>query len=60
MTIDKENVLAWGHLDPDGGRICAGVAVLYDFVGKGLGSAMVEKLVDVARKNLAPCIWRLI
>jgi ribosomal protein S18 acetylase RimI-like enzyme len=53
VIIDAEDIVAYGHLDPDEDRVWLGVAVSDNYVGKGFGSAMVEKLVDVAvKKNL--------
>lgn len=43
--------VAYGHLDKDGDDVWLGVAVLPSFHGKGLGSNMVKKLVQIGIEN---------
>ena len=42
--------IAWGHLDPEGGRTWLGVAVAHGYTKKGYGTIIVKTLCEYADK----------
>jgi GNAT superfamily N-acetyltransferase len=51
--VGKEgnDVVAYGHLDPDGGKTWLGVCVADEWKGEGRGTAIVAALLEEADKN---------
>ncbi len=43
--------IAWGHLDPEGGKTWLGVAVAYTYEHKGYGTRIVKVLCEYADKG---------
>ncbi len=49
--MDEDAPVAYGHLDPEGGKIWLGVAVSSHMRGKGVGKMVMRDLISFARKN---------
>ena len=48
--------VAYGHLDKENGTLWLGIAVADNYLNKGLGSLMMQHLVDFARSHNEPVI----
>jgi ribosomal protein S18 acetylase RimI-like enzyme len=48
LIEDDDQVEGYGHLDQDGGDVWLGVAITESSRGKGLGRAMMQRLVESA------------
>lgn len=56
LLIDKEEPVAYGHLDKEDNTIWLGVAVIEAYLGLGLGAMMMNKLISFAKENHIPII----
>jgi len=48
VGTDGNKVVAYGHLDPEGGKTWLGVCIIEGWRGKGLGRQIVSALLKVA------------
>lgn len=56
LLIDK-NPVCYGHLDKDGDNIWLGIAVAEKYQGQGLGSLMLNNLLEYSKANNVDIIY---
>ena len=51
LLMDGSLPIAYGHLDPEAGKLWLGIAVMREYQGKKLGFKMMEELMKRAKDN---------